>query len=1192
MIHRLIRVAIAPELAWLLLFLYLGSYNTSGTALAHLQSRIRRLETEIPIQTGTFACKEGRDLAKAVLNETFNVAVVTTSISISKADWSVDTSLPITLSRPFTILGLYEDRHRWPVVDLLNASSLIHMVPGGSLNISRVVIKNWRNNAPYFRAPGMDIFWSSTVNGSGRSGTVGGSSNDSSTGLTGSFAPSRRTDSPPAVAVAASIPGAPSVIIWRAILIHRICIPYPIFKQYMSSLSRPPELQPGNQSTSNLTQPADCINRGSSSGKSSSSSSGGDTDAAVGEVDFCFDARYLNHDVGLYAVDLGLSDITMPADYIAWIYETQSLCEVVMPESCIREHGTPMGCYTFMTKRQPARAESITAGVESHRHHTFLVPLIVGLIGGFVLLAVGVVLLLAWTRTRWMRRWTEWRLRSESSGIAEEQQGWKPEDHQGDEEERDAAGGSHLSSTSVAATATLTMATRTATSTPTGTENMLSISYQQQKLAPVQRDSEEQAGLMVPAAIPAVAVAVAPFPCRATPDDTVGRTAEAVTATAAAMGCEARPHGVCPDRHLRPDSASAAGGTGPVSITLEVSREEMSSGDDRRGHVGHVAHVGLPVPEAAAGTRLPSRYQALKLEAAGALGLANESTPPLAALSIFLPFQATESISLPPCPPPPPSASPSALVCLAPEVALDPVTYVTPLRPGLRLEGSRMVPEVTLLPVTLGKGAFGRVVEGMYGGERVAVKLLNTGLLAGVTAGDLADEAVVQPMPASVHGGVVGPAAADMGVCSRDDGIAAAVAVTDTAVGEAAEAGLVASAADIAATAVAAAGGVAAAATPAAGCSAEGAAAAAPAGLMAGDMDLPAPQRGRGNIAWRGLVQEVEVLGRCQHPNIVKLLAASLMPPRVCLVMELMDTSLERLMYSTGSKPLALQTVLHIGIQIARALSYLHPTILHRDLKPANVLISDPTSTKPIAKLADFGLSRLHETVLVTRHPEVGTVPYMAPELFDLYNMTITDRTDIYALGVLLWEMLACKRPWAGYTAVQVAFILAVLRERLPLHDLPYERCPPKLRSLILSCWESDPARRPAAAEVVKALALVQEVGASAAIRASERANQLYRMELNGRQRELESPPRLIASQYLLIWSNTPSAYRCLLIFDMLIGLRNGGGPDSCGPSWVRRGKGAWRTRLIPPRGIVSGSSVVHLVSSSKRKLVPHFCEG
>jgi hypothetical protein len=57
---------------------------------------------------------------------------------------------------------------------------------------------------------------------------------------------------------------------------------------------------------------------------------------------------------------------------------------------------------------------------------------------------------------------------------------------------------------------------------------------------------------------------------------------------------------------------------------------------------------------------------------------------------------------------------------------------------------------------------------------------------------------------------------------------------------------------------------------------------------------------------------------------------------------------------------------------------------------------------------------------------------------------------------------------------LQIAYMLAVLHRRLPLHELPYDRCPPKLWALIASCWEADPARRPAAAEVVKSLALVQ----------------------------------------------------------------------------------------------------------------------
>ncbi|GIL82068.1 hypothetical protein Vretifemale_10957 [Volvox reticuliferus] len=102
----------------------------------------------------------------------------------------------------------------------------------------------------------------------------------------------------------------------------------------------------------------------------------------------------------------------------------------------------------------------------------------------------------------------------------------------------------------------------------------------------------------------------------------------------------------------------------------------------------------------------------------------------------------------------------------------------------------------------------------------------------------------------------------------------------------------------------------------------------------------------------------------------------------------------------------------------------------------------------------------------------------MAPEVFDITNTTVTDRADIYGFGVMMWEMLAAQRPWHGFTHLQIAVSVAVLRMRLPLQNITGTTCPVKLRSLIWSCWEPDPARRPAAAEVVKTLALVQEVRA------------------------------------------------------------------------------------------------------------------
>ncbi|KAG2494625.1 hypothetical protein HYH03_007144 [Edaphochlamys debaryana] len=227
--------------------------------------------------------------------------------------------------------------------------------------------------------------------------------------------------------------------------------------------------------------------------------------------------------------------------------------------------------------------------------------------------------------------------------------------------------------------------------------------------------------------------------------------------------------------------------------------------------------------------------------------------------------------------------------------------------------------------------------------------------------------------------------------------------------------------------------------------------------------------------------QELEVLGRCDHPNIVKVLAASVMgTTRPVMVLELMETSLDKVLYGFPGVVLPLATVLHIGREVAQGLSYLHPTVLHRDLKPANVLMNVSHGGRPVVKISDFGLSRLRTTILITEQPEAGTPAYMAPECYEVERIGISYHVDCYSFGVLLWEMLAGAHPWAGLSAVQIAHKTVLLGQRLetPPMSAPgghASRWPPRLQRLLAQCWEADPLRRPAAADIVKTLALVEQ---------------------------------------------------------------------------------------------------------------------
>ncbi|KXZ48326.1 hypothetical protein GPECTOR_28g732 [Gonium pectorale] len=228
---------------------------------------------------------------------------------------------------------------------------------------------------------------------------------------------------------------------------------------------------------------------------------------------------------------------------------------------------------------------------------------------------------------------------------------------------------------------------------------------------------------------------------------------------------------------------------------------------------------------------------------------------------------------------------------------------------------------------------------------------------------------------------------------------------------------------------------------------------------------------------FRSLAHEVHVLSRLNHPNIVRYYGACLQPPHPFVVEELMATPLSRLIHAKapGGGPLHeydLVQMLHIARDVAAGLAYLHPTVVHRDLKPGNVLLD----AEGAAKIADFGLARFkHGTFLPTTEAEVGTAAYMAPELFtpDGADCKVTDRADVYSLGMLIYEMATRRRPWASTVNAAIGYLVAVQghRPQLPPADDPL--CPPAIRALLERCWAANPAERPSSAELVKRLTLL-----------------------------------------------------------------------------------------------------------------------
>ncbi|MCR8671806.1 protein kinase, partial [Agrococcus sp. HG114] len=220
-------------------------------------------------------------------------------------------------------------------------------------------------------------------------------------------------------------------------------------------------------------------------------------------------------------------------------------------------------------------------------------------------------------------------------------------------------------------------------------------------------------------------------------------------------------------------------------------------------------------------------------------------------------------------------------------------------------------------------------------------------------------------------------------------------------------------------------------------------------------------------------IQEAKAAARLAHPNVVNTYDQGEEEGLAWLVMELVPSiTLRDLLVERGR--ITPDQALDVLEAILAGLAAAHRAgIVHRDLKPENILLAHDGRIK----IGDFGLARAATANTATGKALLGTIAYLSPELV---TRGIADtRSDIYAVGIMLFEMLTGKQPFTGDEPMQIAFQHA--NEQVPLPSTGATGVPEQLDSLVHWATQRDPNLRPAdASEMLAELHAIRERGIDA----------------------------------------------------------------------------------------------------------------
>ena len=205
----------------------------------------------------------------------------------------------------------------------------------------------------------------------------------------------------------------------------------------------------------------------------------------------------------------------------------------------------------------------------------------------------------------------------------------------------------------------------------------------------------------------------------------------------------------------------------------------------------------------------------------------------------------------------------------------------------------------------------------------------------------------------------------------------------------------------------------------------------------------------------REFMDELHVMSSLRHPNVVELFAVNVKPPKLFFIMELCDRSLYQLLHLT-TETITIDKMIEMATGFASGMEYLHgkkPPIIHRDIKSPNILLTIDWKIK----LCDFGL-------VTTKVTTAGTPAYMAPEL--LKNKPFSKEVDVYAFGIVLWELFSREVPWNAMDPRDI--ITTVSSGQRP--EIPRYDCPDFIQELIATCWAHDASKRPTFKKIYRQL--------------------------------------------------------------------------------------------------------------------------